>query len=167
MILQLGSVQLRKINLGDIEVLRQWRNDEKIRKNMFFQETISPEMQLAWFNQLKATDFYFMIVHHSTHVGLINLCQDTENSKEGEVGLFIHNENYWGGPIPVYASMALLKFAFEDKNLKLVRAKVRKDNAIAQGYNRQLGFSKEENNYQVLFVEDYHKTLGRLIKRFE
>lgn len=167
MILQLRSVQLRKIAQEDIEVLRQWRNDEKIRKNMFYQEIISREMQLRWFEQLKATDFYFVIEHKSEGLGLINLCEDMNNTGEGEVGLYIHNENYWGSPIAVYASMALLKFAFEVRNLKKVRAKVRKDNNIAQHYNRQLGFSKEVNNYQELSLEEYAKNLVKLINRIE
>lgn len=167
MMLQMRGVSLRKIELADIELLRQWRNDDKIVKHMFYKQVITPPMQLAWFNSLSDKDFYFIIHYKEKKLGLINVCLNKETQEEAFVGLFIYEDKYWGTQIPVLASMALLKFAFEELQLQKVKAKVRPENIVAQKYNQQLGFSVIKDEIQTLDRKSYTKKLAVMISRME
>jgi UDP-4-amino-4,6-dideoxy-N-acetyl-beta-L-altrosamine N-acetyltransferase len=155
------DIELRRLSANDIEMVRQWRNDTKIAAHMFYQEFITPEMQKKWFEALHPEkDFYFLIYFNENPLGLIHLNKIDASLKTAESGLFIYDENYWGTHVPVQASLALLQFAFENKNLQEVSAKVRSDNKAAVRYNTFLGFEKKEDTSYVLSRENYQsKTL--------
>lgn len=166
MITSLRGVTLCRVEHKHIEMLRNWRNDSKIASNMFYQEHITPEMQEKWFKTLNVeTDFYFIIEVNKEPIGLINLSQIDYNKKEGQVGLFIYNQNFWGTPAPVIASLMLLNFAFEYKKLNCVWAKVRKENISAQNYNKMLGFKKIETNLQQLRQQQYKNITRPLLQK--
>ncbi|MCD8528575.1 MAG: GNAT family N-acetyltransferase [Chitinophagales bacterium] len=105
MMLSFNEVKLMPLQEQDIEMLRQWRNDKKIAKHMFYQEHITKEMQQTWFQNIKKTDYYFIIHYKNEAIGLIDLKKE---NKSYFAGLFIYNHSYWGTPIPVLASLALL-----------------------------------------------------------
>lgn len=165
MTLRFNEIELKRITLSDIELLRKWRIDPKISKKMFFREYITEEMQLNWFQNLNETDFYFIIKKNNNSIGLINL--NEEGNQIAQVGLFIYDDKYWGGPIPVFASLALLQFAFEERKLNNVYAQVLTENILAQKYNKNLGFSEIENCRQNLDITNYLTTTQKLIHKIK
>lgn len=162
------NVSLRRLTIDDIEMVRLWRNDEKISKHMFFQDEITPAMQMVWFNGLQeATDFYFIIEHNNSPIGLAHLNHVEAEKGTGNVGLFIHNEAYWGTPTPIMASITLLDFAFENLKLMEVTAKVRIENKKAIDYNKKLGFKTASKTSYSLSSIDYETKTLRLKKQVE
>lgn len=162
------NIVLRKLTKNNIEMLRNWRNDAKISNHMFFQDYITPEMQYAWFESLRPTnDYYFLIEFQQKYIGLIHLHNIDSTNLIAEAGLFIYDENYWGTHLPLQASLALLQFAFENKNLKKVIAKVRNENTAAKKYNSFLGFKQIDNFYFELTKENYQITTKKLIAKME
>src|SRR5688572_16492874 len=123
------GVQLKRLALEDIELVRYWRNSEKIRQYMEFREEITPAMQLKWFNSIdNFNNFYFLISVDNSYIGLINGANT--NWDEGVThsgGIFIWDEKFWATEVPFNASMLLtdISFAF---GLKTIRAKILKDN---------------------------------------
>lgn len=164
MTLSFNEVQLKRVEEADIEMLRQWRNDKKIAANMFYQEYITAEMQQRWFNSLTDTDYYFIINYRKEAIGLINLKNENHHYF---AGLFIYNEKYWGTPLPIYASLALLQFAFERLTLTEVLAKVREENLKAIAYNKSLGFKLVNKITMKINAEDYLSKTHPLIKKFQ
>ncbi len=165
MILDFFGIQLQRISQDDIEMLRIWRNDSKIVSHMFFTEYITPEMQMQWFHSLKVCDFYFLIMYKNQAIGLINLSQENLEEKSAYAGLFIYEEKYLGSPIPILASVLLLKFAFEERNLQVVKAKVQNQNLHAISYNQELGFQRVSDFEWQLNIANYHqKTVPLIIK---
>jgi len=165
MILSFKEVKLKKIQFSDIEKLRNWRNSPHISSKMFYQKTISVEEQQQWFKNLKDNDFYFIIEYNEIDIGLIHLTNENQLKTQAESGLYIANNLYWGGPISIYASLALLQFAFEERKLERVLAKVKKDNIIAQQYNQQLGFEYYKENYWCLPKNKYYGSVKKLINK--
>jgi UDP-4-amino-4,6-dideoxy-N-acetyl-beta-L-altrosamine N-acetyltransferase len=159
MILEFSEIQLKRISLDDIELLRTWRNDPKIVANMFFSKYISPEMQEQWYLSLKPSDFYFIIICSNQPIGLIHLFQENDEDRSAYAGLFIYEEKFLGSPFSILASILLLNFAFEERKLKLVKAKIREDNFIAISYNQQLGFKQISKTEWELSEETYQKLL--------
>ena len=165
MILRFSNVRLRRIELKDIEMLRQWRNDEKIVQYMFFNTYITESMQLKWFESLKMHDYYFVIEYQGKALGLIHLADEDTLEHVAHAGLFIYDESYWGTQVPVLASLRLLEFAFEERMLKTVYAKVQASNKAARRYNKNLGFKEEGKELLSLEVETYKTKLKPLVQR--
>lgn len=165
MIANLRDISLHKILHSDIEMLRNWRNNKKIASNMFYQKHITSQMQEKWFNSLTNNDFYFIIRTKDKAIGLINLAQIDTKKQEGQVGLFIYNEEFWGTPAPVFASLLLLQFAFEEKKLNCVWAKVRTENKQAINYNKMLGFEMVKENMQQLTFSNYKNIVKPLLQK--
>jgi len=166
MILEFSNIRLRQIELGDIEMIRQWRNDQKIVRFMFFNQHITEEMQLEWFSSLQAYDFYFIIEYQNKDLGLINLSSEKLEDRSAFAGLFIYDDSYWGTQIPVLASMCLLQFAFEKRKLQTVYARVQRTNNTAKKYNKNLGFEDCNEELQSIKIENYTKVLKPFTNRF-
>ena len=57
------GVTLKRLELNDIEEVRQWRNFNHIQNKMQYKEDISSEMQLIWFNSVNnKLNYYFIII---------------------------------------------------------------------------------------------------------
>ncbi len=164
MILLYKDLRLRSIQRSDLELLRKWRNDEKIKQHMFFQDYITPEMQKIWFQNLKEKELYFIIEYRNEEQGLVHLKQLDYIERTAEVGLFIYNEKYWGTVLPVYASFTILRYAFENINLNSLIAKVKEYNTTAKNYNKSLGFIDVDTNTQKLTKERYEEIVKPKIK---
>ncbi len=156
MIYKKYGVDLVRLEKGQLELLRQWRNAPEIAKNMEFQEYITPEMQEKWFRTINNIHhFYFLIKKDNEWVGLIHLSNISFDEKTADAGIFISNQSYINTSIPAYASFALLDFAFMDIKLKSIHIKVNKNNKKALKYNQHLGFlySSESTNPEFILMK--------------
>ncbi|MGB1247770.1 MAG: GNAT family N-acetyltransferase [Chitinophagales bacterium] len=165
--LTFGGIVLKRLDIADLELLRNWRNDAHIADHMFFQEYITPQMQKKWFISLAENDYYFIIQHKHISIGLIHLSHHNEDEKSAEAGLFIHKKEYWGTHLPVLSSLALLQFAFETEKLEKIYAKVKKENNAAMQYNHALGFQNMSDEKLVLDVGNYQKTTTLLMQKIK
>ena len=160
------EVVLKRISFSDVELLRQWRNSRLVSDFMFFQEEITKEMQNEWFHSLQSeNDFYFLIYYRQVAIGLINLKNIDWTTKQGEAGLYISIEKYRKTPLAIYASLALLKFFFEEKGLVKVFASVKTDNVNTIKYNQSLGFEKVEEEKYELSNDRYNSFTKKIYKR--
>lgn len=139
------GIRLEKLNTKTAELVRQWRNDAKIKQHMFYTADISEEQQQQWFNSIdNADNFYFVIYTDNRPIGLINISDINWRSGTAQTGLFIYDDKYIGSDIPVRASLAMLDVFFLLLDLKKVHAKVKGDNRAAHAYNTSLGFTQTD-----------------------
>jgi UDP-4-amino-4,6-dideoxy-N-acetyl-beta-L-altrosamine N-acetyltransferase len=47
---------LRRVTSSDLAMLLEWRNDERVRRNMFTSHIISNEEHIAWWNSISSRD---------------------------------------------------------------------------------------------------------------
>jgi UDP-4-amino-4,6-dideoxy-N-acetyl-beta-L-altrosamine N-acetyltransferase len=156
-ILESQGITLTKLSEDSLELLRNWRNTPEISDNMEFREYISKEEQALWFKNLCLnTNYYFIISYHKKKIGLIHLNNFDTITESAHAGLFIAEKEYVGTGVSLGASLLLLTFAFENLELKIIYAKVKRDNLSALKYNTGLGFifDKHLNNEFSL----YHTT---------
>ncbi len=141
MILSRYGVKLIKLEQEHIELLRTWRNADKISRFMEFREHITPEMQQRWFDGLSPErDFYFMIEYRGSLVGMIHTSDIDWNKGNGDAGLFIYEDRYISTYTPVLASLCMVDMFFGVLKLERLYAKVMMNNPVAESYNRKLGF---------------------------
>lgn len=137
------GITLRRIKAEHIDMIRLWRNDPKIRKHMFYQGAITPEMQQEWFLSIdNEQNYYFLIYVDASPCGLISISSIDFDNRNAFAGLFIYDDRYVGTDIPVRASLSILDVFFSFTNIESVYAKVRDSNLVAHLYNTSLGFKR-------------------------
>lgn len=138
------SITLTTLCEADLELLRSWRNTTQISDNMEFRGYISSEEQIKWFNSIcNSTNYYFIINYQGCKIGLIHLNKFDDSEKSAHSGLFIAEKAFTGTGISLGASLLILSYAFEELNLQIIYAKIKRDNLSALQYNKGLGFVLE------------------------
>ncbi len=167
------GITLIRLTEEYLELVRNWRNDDEIRKYMNFQEYITPEMQQKWFESINNPEnFYYIIEYKGDKIGLLNDKNIDWKEKTAEGGLFIADKRYLNSEVPLMISFLALELAYMLLGWNSTYIKVRKDNKRAIAYNKTLGYQianmpeVEEIISMVLTKEDFmikaHK-LRRLI----
>ncbi|HRG87725.1 MAG TPA: GNAT family N-acetyltransferase [Chitinophagales bacterium] len=137
------GITLERIEKQHTELIRQWRNDQKISRFMFYKGEITPKMQEEWFESIdNEQNFFFLIYYQSQPVGLINISSIDWENKTSYTGLFIYDDTFLATDIPVMASLTMLDVFFLLFDMQSVYAKVKGNNKAAHNYNTALGFSR-------------------------
>lgn len=172
MIAEQYGIKYKRVTIDDIETVRYWRNQPHIKSVMQFQEEITPEMQLKWFNSINNKDnYYFIIEVENKQIGLINCKNADPITRIAEGGIFIWDLNYWNTPIPVFAALSMLEGVFEIFSAAGSSvATVKKDNKKALQFNKMLGYDviqkSEKNGFikLILTKEKYFEKTSKLKK---
>jgi len=148
------GITLNRLTQNDLELLRKWRNSEKIRQNMIFRDEITPDMQLNWFESINNyNNFFYIIEFKSEKIGLIDNKGTDWQAGSTHSGLFIYEEKYINSQIPVAASLILMQIGYHILNIQVTKIKVLTSNKLAISYNKQLGFVESKNEQINNFVE--------------
>jgi RimJ/RimL family protein N-acetyltransferase len=137
------GVTLQRLQQQQTELIRAWRNDQKISRFMFYKGEITPAMQQEWFESIdNEQNFFFLIYLKELPVGLINISSIDWENKTAYTGLFIYDDKFLSTDTPVMASLAMLDVFFLLFDIQSVYAKVKGNNKAAHNYNSSLGFSR-------------------------
>ena len=129
----------------DLELVRTWRNSDHVKENMKYRGYIDSTMQTKWFDELnQKNNFYFVIKEKEVKIGLINLKEIDWERGIAEAGIFIGEKEYLNSPSPLLATISIMEFAFEELNLKVLKAKIASANLRAILYNESIGYKKAE-----------------------
>lgn len=143
-LIETKNIKLKRLGKDNIEQVRLWRNSESVKKWMEFQEEISQEAQLKWFNNLdQRIQFYYIIEYKGKDIGLVNI-KNIKNSS-GEGGIFIAEQEYLNGTAGLEAILAMYDYGFNVLNLNCITAHILESNTRAIRFNRSLGFKKLED----------------------
>lgn len=150
------DVELRRLQLEDIELVRKWRNEAHVAQQMIYREYITTEMQLKWFNSINNQyNYYFLILFKGNKVGLINAKDYNLKRGFGEGGIFIGDKAYENSFAAVFASLCLLNFVFYLlPHISKSRIRVLKTNERAIQYNKLMGYEEipgAKNEHDQLF----------------
>lgn len=172
MIIRKYNLELREVEREDLELIRQYRNQDVIKSKMIHREQISREQQLKWFEEIKTIHhFYFLIYKDDSAIGLINGKNIDFINKTSEGGIFVWNENR-NYDTAITASIILNDWNFSINGFEKNFAQVLKSNKQAIAYNEFMGYklSKREHiNGKVVWMEqtkddyfDYRKKIEKL-----
>lgn len=140
MFIQAFGLKFIRLQEEDIELVRYWRNSEKIRQYMHFREYITKEMQQKWFKSINNIYNYYFIIHYKqSKIGLVNVRDVNYNERTGDIGIFIWEDKYIGSKIPAHSLFMIGDFSFYFLRLKKVYGTVLKNNAKVISHNLKLG----------------------------
>lgn len=156
LILKQYDVELSRLQIEDLELVRSWRNEAHIANQMIYRDYISEEMQAQWFKTINNPyNYYFVIVFKGKKIGLINAKDFNPEIGFGEGGIFIGEKEFEDSFAAVYASLCLLNFVFYFlPHITSSRIRVLKTNERAIQYNKLLGYQEIEgalNSHDQLF----------------
>jgi UDP-4-amino-4,6-dideoxy-N-acetyl-beta-L-altrosamine N-acetyltransferase len=171
MIIRKYGITLRRLTIDDIELVRQKRNSEEIRKVMHYREEITPEMQLKWFESIdNFANAYYIVEYEGKKVALINNKNIDYDSRTSESGLFFWDKDYLNTFIPILSSLALIELGFYYLEGSKSYIHIMRDNFQAIGYAQQIGYElcegqdEEENQLYYLSRENF-EIKGRNIRK--
>ncbi|MCC2615109.1 GNAT family N-acetyltransferase [Aestuariibacter halophilus] len=167
MILQGYQVTLTPVGEDDLDLLRQWRNDPDIARQMLSQEPISEEQQQAWFKKISRdpAQQHFVIRFRDEPIGSANIkaCGPGKTLKTAttiEPGLYIGDPRYRQNILAFAPTLVLNDYCFEQLGVQQLRAVVKATNTAALNYNQKLGYRTLNSGDLVeitLNFEDYQQ----------
>lgn len=138
------GIVLESLRQDHLEMVRLWRNQDHVRMNMQFQQELTRDDQLSWFDRLdNERNLYWIIRTEDYPIGLIHVKEIDEESKLGEAGIFIGEPSYLHMPQPMLAILVMMELAFLALGLKQLKAKIKSGNEHAISFNKQLGYFVE------------------------
>lgn len=168
LILSQYDIELQRLSLSDIELVRSWRNQDRIRNQMFHTNLISEKDQELWFDSINnSLNYYFLIVFKSKKIGLIHAKNIDLEVGYGEGGIFIGevaDENSWAATM---ASICLLSFVFEKLSLKSSLIKVKSNNLNAIKYNELLGYKEVTSDENCITMSLDKKSFNRATSKLK
>jgi RimJ/RimL family protein N-acetyltransferase len=135
------GIELKRVSIEDIELIREWRNSDFVKMTMEYREEITSDRQLKWFHSINTLhQNYCLIKYKNEYVGVIHGSDiDWNTGITHNGGIFLKDESYTLTDIPLRASFLLTDCSFAFGHVKTI-IKVLNDNKRAIFYNESIGY---------------------------
>ena len=153
-ILELSHVRLRPVGPLDLELIRNWRNQDHIRRFFLQQEIIESSQQLLWFHEyLKKNDDLMFIIEETEElkrsVGTVALYDIDLKALEAEFGRFMLGDmQARGRGIGQNVLKQISEFGFTEFGLNRINLEVLADNKKAIKLYEKCGFCTVSQSYR-------------------
>jgi hypothetical protein len=135
------GIDLERLELKHLEMVRLWRNQNEVRLRMRYQEEISAASQAEWFEKLDThNDWYFVAIQNEKPFGLFHIKEIDWSRRVGEAGGFVGNPELIGATESGLGILALMDFAFLVLDLDRLEASYRRSYPEIVLLNQQLGY---------------------------
>lgn len=172
---------LSRLKESEIELLRSWRNEPEIAKQMKAQagRQISKEEQKAWFDSIKNRDdaFYFLYYLGDLPTGYACIKNINWQEGSGEPGGFSYYsikteffDNIANPKGVLLGTCLMFDLYFEVLGLKKLNIEVKSSNKKALRFNKLLGYKRESERNDGEFLafslskDDYFKKRDEILK---
>lgn len=150
-----NNINLRLVKEGDSELLRRWRNENRV---FFVNSTfITRKMQKKWLEKylVNPNDLIFMIeTKQEKPIGTVSLYKIDKKKRKAEYGrMMIGEEDFRGRGYAMDATAVILEYGFSVLKLDELRLVILKDNTRGRNFYKRFGFSykgTEKRNGEVL-----------------
>jgi hypothetical protein len=163
------DVELKRMSEQDKELIRYWRNHDKIKSRMAFREYITPEMHNVWFEKFNYFNnaFALIIYYQNNPCGIIY--NTNHNHEYSDGGMFIWEDRLLGTQVPVVVSIALSDLNFYLLKQQKAYINILRDNVNAQQFNKWIGYrliniDDPSYNQRYVLTEDLYKEKSGKIK---
>lgn len=144
------NVEIRQLEVADLEFLRKWRNDPVNTKYLRQIPYITPEIQSKWFYSYleDKNEMAFAIQEVEKIQQLVgSMSLYNINCGQAEIGkILIGNSNAHGLGVCINALKAVMDIARNDLELKTIYLRVYRDNIPAVKVYERAGFTIEEEH---------------------
>lgn len=139
-----NRIFLRKIQIDDIEILRNLRNKERVRTAFIDSDIIDYNAQMEWYKhyKIKNNDIIFAICKrdNSKIIGFLSLYNIDMIDKCAEFGRFMIDDGFLGSGYAYEAMLYIVKYSHDILGLNCLKLVVKKKNLIAYNCYKKSGF---------------------------
>jgi len=141
-----------------IELVRNWRNSEIVRKYMINTHFITKNEHKKWISTLKKDNNAkaWVINYNKKPVGLAYLTNIEYKNKTTDWGLYIADDTMRGKGIGSVALYKLMEYVFDEMNFNEMHTKVLENNPKAMKLYEKFGFKIKEKLEKKLVRDRKH-----------
>lgn len=150
-----NRAKLKNIQLEDLQLVLEWRNQDHIRNVMFNSNTIMMEQHTTWFENLQNSNtaiskvFYFDEIPY----GVVNIHQMNPVHNSCEWGFYIGEASAKKGLGTVLGYTAL-NYIFKELHMRKVNAEVIENNPKSRVFHEKLGFTHDGTLRKHIFKDN-------------
>jgi len=140
------SVYLRQIKQSDLELIRDWRNLEKVRAFAGQYLLLNMRNQKEWYNEIKSgkrKDKMFMIMGDKKPIGLCGLTKIDNKNKNANIAIFIAEEKLRNKGLGKNVLRKLVDYGFNKQKLHRINAEIFEYNENSKKLFESLNFRLE------------------------
>lgn len=169
--IEINDLILRKLEITDIELVRKFRNEERISKHLISQSYISKSEQINWFKSIDwKISYYWMIIFDNKERGIIYINNYNKDKKSIETNIFIFQEEDKGDPEFIRSLWIISYICFNNLDFKILQSKIQVENLPAIEIDKFFGFKVVNENKELIFLEcskiDFTKNSKKIINLF-
>lgn len=137
---------LRPATDGDVDRMREWRNQDANREVSINSHVITPEENRAWWGRVKEDPTRRVLVfeYDGRPLGIVNYFDISES--EASWGFFLDSETVTAEGTALLAWMQVMKeatnYAFDELGIDVLLAEVRPENESVRAMNRRFRFTE-------------------------
>ena len=143
-----NNISMRPIELSDLEMLREHRNDPDTWTNLTDCRCITYNQQINWYNNLR--DLYFIATSDTTDIGLIRIDEVDYINRSSRVGCDVF-KGYRGLGYGSRIFELVVDYCFNQLNMHRLWLLVLSQNKIAKHIYEKHGFEVEGVQRQAIF----------------
>jgi len=154
------GVQLVILNESDAEILVRFVNSPEITQFIGRRYPVTEAKERSWLEQARESmteSPVFGIEVDDSLIGTMSLEKGDEVNRTAETGAMIGRPDYQSQGYGTSAKMLLLKYAFNELNLRIVYSRVYAFNEASQAYSRKRGYE------HVATLSDKHYVNGAFV----
>lgn len=154
------GLTLHTIEEEDLPFLRDTINDPAVRAGLLFRPPLNLAQEREYFEGVVSGDgsVNLLVCVDGEPAGTIGLEKIEEVNGSAEIGLFL-TEEFWGGGHGTEAARVITEYAFGERRLHRVYARVRADNEASARIWEKLGYRHEATHREAVFHEGEHVDL--------
>lgn len=137
-------------NINDLDYdtqmkVRDWRNEESIRKYMYDDSIISEENHKKWLTSLKTNNnrFVFVIYFEDREIGVISIDNIDYVNKKCEWAFYIFDPNLRGKGIGKRLEISMIDYIFNELKMEKLNCAVLANNLNVVEMHKHFGFQVE------------------------
>lgn len=138
------DIQLIKLSLDDIELVRSWRNSPDVASYMYNEKEISSSEQLDWFNRInEESSKYWIILYNGKKLGLASVTGIDYTLQSCYWAFYLGDSSVRGAGIGAKVEYNVLEYVFNELNLNKLRCEVFVENDKVIKMHEKFGFRRE------------------------
>lgn len=145
--IDLGLVYLRPIREDDTDLIVNWRNQERVRRNFLYQKPFTREGHRDWMETKVKTgevaQFILCETEGDRPIGSVYFRDIDRVNRKAEYGIFIGEEDAAGKGYGTVVAKAAVRYAEESLKLHKLMLRVFADNIAAVKSYENAGFIRE------------------------
>jgi len=139
------DITLRDIKACDLEMIRNWRNSDEVRRYMYTEDYITADRQKAWFEKIsiEGNSKYWIIEYEEKPLGLVSITEISHVFDSCFWAFYLGESGARGAGIGSKIEYNILKYVFDDLDLNKLRCEVLATNYSVVAMHEKFGFRRE------------------------